>query len=45
MAEAAPAPTTDDRVPADPASSRGRAVAAVVCLVLAAVLTVPAGIA
>src|SRR3954454_14440713 len=41
MAEAAPAPT-----PADPAtSSRGRAIAAVVCIVLAAILTVPAGFA
>ena len=41
MAEAAPAPT-----PADPApSTRGRSIAAVVCIVLAAILTVPAGFA
>ena len=39
MAEAAPAPTQTDH------SSRGRAIAAVVCLVHAAVLTVPASFA
>ncbi len=42
MAEAAPVPTA-----ADPAatSHRGRSIAAVVCIVLAAILTVPAGFA
>ncbi len=46
MAEAAPAPTPADPAPThSPTHSRGRAVAAVVCLVLAAILTVPAGFA
>ena len=44
MSAAAPAPT-ETAAPASPSSGRGRSITAVICVVLAGILTIPAGFA